>query len=103
VRELFVWYRVRDERANEAHAAVRALQGSLAAAWPGLRARLLTRTGSAGVQTWMETYSHAADARADDTGIDSAIEAAIEAAAHPLAAVIEGERHAEAFTPIGST
>ena len=43
VRELFVWYRVRDDRVAEARAAVRAMQAALAARWPGLQARLLVR------------------------------------------------------------
>jgi Domain of unknown function (DUF4936) len=102
VRELFVWYRVRDERADEARAAVRAMQRSLAAAWPGLQARLLTRVGDVGVQTWMETYSRAAALADDDDGVGSIVEAAIEAAARSLADMIDGARHAEAFTTSGS-
>jgi hypothetical protein len=95
-RELFVWYRVRDERKDEALASVRAMQRSLVAASPGLRARLLTRIGVGGAQTWLETYAHAGDAESG-AGIDDAMANAIEAAARSLAVLIDGERHSEAF------
>jgi hypothetical protein len=98
VRELFVWYRVRDDRAAEALAAVQAMQGALASAWPGLRPRVLTRTDGAGVQTWMEAYAfETVDPSGSGVGIDRAIERAIESAAQPLAVLIEGARHMEAF------
>jgi hypothetical protein len=94
-RELFVWYRVRRERAGEARAAVVAMQRSLAAQWPALQARLLVRDDG-GLATWMESYSSGATDAAP-TGIDADIEAAIAAAARALAGLIEGERHVEAF------
>jgi hypothetical protein len=92
VRELFVWYRVRDDRVAEAGAAVRAMQAALAARWPGLQARLLIRDDVGGGQTWMETYSRDAD------GIDAALEQAIATASHSVAALLDGTRHVEAFT-----
>ncbi len=94
-RELFVWYRVRRERADEAHCAVAALQRSLADRWPDLLARLLVRDEGE-IATWMETYARAA-AETDSPGIDREIETAIAVAAQTLVALIEGRRHSEAF------
>jgi hypothetical protein len=104
VRELFVWYRVRDDRIAEALAGVRAMQDSLARAWPGLRSRLLTRADGSGVETWMEAYSvDAVAAPIGHVGIDADIERAIEAAALPLAALLDSVRHAEAFATIAAS
>jgi len=99
VRELFVWYRVRADRIAEARLAVRAMQDALAARWPGLRPRLLTRDDGGAGQTWMETYSRNAGAASQAAGIDAAIEQAIVAAALPLGALLDGARHVEAFIP----
>jgi hypothetical protein len=96
VRELFVWYRVRDDRVVEARAAVRAMQDALGSKWPGLQARLLTRDDVGGGQTWMETYARDGGA-AESRGIDAAIEDGIATAALSLAALIESPRHVEAF------
>jgi len=101
VRELFVWYRVRDEHAGAARAAVESLQRSLVETCPGLQARLLVRRG-AGVQTWMETYARPPRTARDDAGIDAAIEATIAVAALQLRDWIEGERHVEAFEAAGA-
>ena len=102
-RELFVWYRVRRERAVEARDAVAAMQRSLAAQWPALQTRLLVRD-EGGLATWMESYSRAAPAATNDAtndaGINAVIEAAIAAAARALAGLIESERHVEAFEAI---
>lgn len=98
MRELFVWYRVGDDRVAEARAAVRAMQETLAASWPGLQARLLIRDDAGGGQTWMETYARNADAASESDGIDDAIEDAIATAALMLAAFLDGTRHVEAFT-----
>ena len=96
MQELFVWYRVRRHRVDAARIAVDAMQRSLAQSWPSLQARLLIRADSE-PQTWMETYArHGANAAAGG-GIDRELEAAIAAAAQPGSALIEGERHAEAF------
>lgn len=101
VRELFVWYRVRDEHAGAARAAVESMQRSLVETCPGLQARLLVRR-DAGVQTWMETYARPPRTASDGAGIDAASEAAIAAAALPLREWIEGERHVEAFEAAGT-
>ena len=89
-RELFVWYRVRADRADEARAQVAAMQRSLTAEFVHLEARLLVRSETC---TWMETYASAAPG-----GIDARIETAIAAAARTLGAVVDGGRHVEAFT-----
>jgi Domain of unknown function (DUF4936) len=99
-RELFVWYRVREGQRSEALAAVRAMQRSLVAEWPGLQARLLTRAGTNSAATWMETYARAG--AGSSTGIDGAVTSAIEAAAQSLATLIDGDRHSEAFESDGS-
>ncbi len=96
-RELFVWYRVRRESVDEARAVVAAMQRTLAAQWPGLQTRWLVRDDGE-TATWMETYARSASNVAG--GIDAEIETAIAAAALPLAALIEGDRHVEAFVVV---
>ena len=98
-RELFVWYRVRKDRADAARAAALAMQRSLCAERPGLQARLLVRDDGE-TSTWMETYSLPTRSAGDDPGIDGAIEAAIAAAAEPLEGLIDGPRHVEAFAVV---
>jgi len=98
-RELYVWYRVRRDRADEARAAVLDLQRSLRSKHPGLQARLLVRDNGE-TSTWMETYSRPAQSTGDILGIDDPIEAAIAAAALPLEGLIEGPRHVEAFAVV---
>jgi len=95
-RELFVWYRVRRERADATRAAVVVAQSRLRSEWPGLKARLLVRDDGE-TSTWMETYSRPARGAVDASGIDAAIEAAIAAAALPLDRLVDGARHVEAF------
>jgi len=94
-RELFVWYRVRRERASEARRVVAEMQRSLVEHWPALQARLLVRDEDP-VATWMESYARGPTAAAA-IGVDADLEAAIAAAAIALAGVIDGERHVEAF------
>jgi len=98
-RELFVWYRVRREHADEARATVAALQRSLQRDWPDLQARLLVRDGGE-TSTWMETYALPAGSAGAERGINATIEAAIAAAAVPLERLIDGARHTEAFVAI---
>ncbi len=94
MRELFIYYRVRDTDATPAREAVGAMQYELRTARPGLLARLLIRQDEAkGSQTWMETYS----AGPGSAGIDIACEALIESHAKALVPFIEGARHVEAF------
>jgi hypothetical protein len=107
-RELFVWYRVRRERAEAARSVVASFQRALATRWPGLQARLLIRDDGE-TATWMEAYARSTRSDGDGSGngdrggdgIDPEIEAAIAAAAEPLAALIEGPRHVEAFDASG--
>ena len=99
VRELFVWYRVRREHADEARAAVLALQRSLRSERPGLQTRLLVRDDGE-TSTWMETYSLPSPSAGDDRGVDVAIEGAIAAAAVRLDDLIDGPRHVEAFAVV---
>ena len=97
--ELFVWYRVRRERADEARVAVLALQRALRRERPGLQARLLVRDDGE-TSTWMETYSLPARSVGEHLGIDAPTEAAIAAAALPLEGLIDGPRHVEAFAVV---
>ena len=92
MRELFVYYRIRDADAAAARGAVAAMQDTLRSSRPGLHARLLIRREDRG-QTWMETYSTSAAS----SGIDAAFEALIEVHARDLASFIDGTRHVEAF------
>jgi hypothetical protein len=95
VRELFVYYRVRNHALPAAREAVLRMQRALRIAHPDLVARLLRRRdGSPGVETWMETYA-VSGARGD--GVDASIESAIASASATLASFIDGERHVEAF------
>lgn len=94
MRELFIYYRVRDADAAAAREAVAAMQDELRASRPGLQARLLVRHGSAGdAQTWMETYARAAGSQE----IDAAFEALVEARTKRLDRFIDGARHVESF------
>ncbi|HEY2188385.1 MAG TPA: DUF4936 family protein [Caldimonas sp.] len=96
MRELFVWYRVDERRADAARAAVESMQRSLAREILGLQARLLVRR-DADRQTWMETYARVQSSLTGHDGIDADAEAMIAAAALPLGGFIEGDRHVEAF------
>jgi Domain of unknown function (DUF4936) len=94
MRELFVYYRIRDTDAAAARAAVRAMQDGLRRAHPGLTARLLARADDGkDLQTWMETYSLASS----EEGIAPALEAQIEAQATAWSHLLVGPRHIEAF------
>ena len=92
MRELFIYYRVRDADARAARKAVMAMDDALRSSHAGLHARLLIRHEDK-VQTWMETYSTAAGS----PGIDVDLEALIEAQVKYLAPFIDGARHVEAF------
>jgi len=98
-RELFVWYRVRRDRADAARVAVLAMQRTLCSERPGLQARLLVRDDGE-TSTWMETYSLSSLNTGDGRGIDETIEAAIAAAAVRLDGLIDGPRHVEAFREV---
>ncbi len=92
MRELFVYYRVREADAARALEAVRAMQLELRSRHPTLVACLLKRPhGAAEVQTWMETYSGVDD--------DVALRAAVQAAALGWAHLVDGPRHVEEFEP----
>jgi Domain of unknown function (DUF4936) len=95
MRELFVYYRVREVDAAAARAAVLAMHDGLRVSQPGLRVRLLTRsgTGDDGPQTWMETYSLPGQGQ----GVGSDLEALIETQAAGWAHLVDGPRHIEAF------
>jgi hypothetical protein len=94
MRELFVYYRVRADKATSARRAVLSLLDGLRLELPDLQARLLVKSDAPGdLQTWMEHYA-APDRPA---GIDAGLEATIALRAAPLAGSIDGPRHTEAF------
>ena len=94
MRQLYVYYRVAEDRLAPVLEAARAMQQRLVAAHPGLQASLLRRPGSQdGQVTLMETYS-------SPWGVGAALERDIETAAESaLAGRIAGARHVEAFEP----
>jgi len=97
MRELYVYYRIRDTDAAAAGQAARSMQDALRAAHPGLTARLLTRAGAGeALQTWMEIYSRAAPSQ----GVDAALEGSIEMQAARWAHLVAGPRHIEAFIAV---
>ena len=101
MRELFVYYRVAAEQAEQAVTAALAMQAELLQSHPQLRMRLLRRPEAVeGQQTWMEIY--AADAAAAPEGIDARLQAAIESASLALQPWIDGPRHTEVFMPCAS-
>ncbi len=93
-RELFVYWKLQADRAEDAAAATAAMQAELLQAHPGLQARVYRRADTRGeIATLMETYASTAAA-----GVGSDWQAAIEAAAaRHLAGWCAGPRHVEAF------
>jgi hypothetical protein len=90
--DLYIYYRVRDELADQFAPLVQAMQLDIAARTGiegKLKRRLHTRDG---MQTWMEVYLSTAP------GFDALLAGAVETAG--LAASIEGDRHTEAFMDI---
>lgn len=93
--ELFVYYRVPVERADEALREVTSAQQHVAARFDGLAARLLHRgePGVDGLLTWMETY------RAPQ-GLDETVLAHLSEVFEHLPSARSGPRHEERFFPL---
>ncbi|MBC8058426.1 MAG: DUF4936 family protein [Rhizobiales bacterium] len=101
MRELFVYYRVREVDAAAARTAAQQMQATLRARHSGLTARLLMRPETRdGEQTWMETY--AVDAVAAVDGVGQSLQSAIEAEAGALQPFLAGPRHTEVFVACAS-
>ena len=98
MRELFVYYRIREGAAKSARAAVHAMHEELRALHPGLVVRLLTRREESGASTWMETFAD--PTAAGSAGIDTAVESDIAVRAMRLVPFIEGPRHVEVFDSV---
>jgi acyl-CoA reductase-like NAD-dependent aldehyde dehydrogenase len=96
-RSLFIYFRVRRDRAAEAIEALRGLQSAWRALWPALRAEVLQRAdepAAATEVTLMEIY------RCDDGGVPLAWQTRIERdAAAALSPLLVGARQVEVFTP----
>ena len=92
--DLYVYYRVRDEDAEQLLPRVRGMQAQLASAH-GVAPQLKRRPESAdGVQTWMEVYP-AATPRFTDALAQAAD-------ASNLGPLVAGPRHTEVFMDIPS-
>ncbi len=90
--DLYIYYRVRDELADQFVPRVQAMQLDLAAR-TGIQGKLKRRLQSKdGMQTWMEVYE------ATMPGFDALLADAVETASLP--ASTDGERHTEAFMDI---
>jgi hypothetical protein len=88
--DLYVYYKVRAENVTRLEPVVRAMQSRLCAKL-GVDGHLKRRTETRdGIQTWMEVYPAVAETFAGSLEV-----AACEAG---MAGLIEGGRHAEAFT-----
>lgn len=90
--DLYIYYRVRNENADQLAPRVRAMQTRLAEAG-AVGGQLKRRPGSSdGLQTWMEIYVDAG------VGFDAILDAAVQDAA--LTDLIDGKRHTEIFTDL---
>jgi len=87
MRDLYIYYRVRDQHAAQLAQRVRAMQTALGSG------QLKRRPGASdGVQTWMEIYPDVT------AGFDTALALAVSQAALPE--LIAGERHTEVFMDV---
>ncbi len=94
MRELFIYYRVRDADAAAARDAALTMQSRLRSSHPGLTARLLARDEhDADLQTWMEIYALPGDAG----GMGPRLEALVATEAARWSGLVAGQRHVEAF------
>ena len=90
--ELFIYYRVKADRAETLLRQAQAMQQRLRYHHPRLSARVLRRPeASDGLHTWMEIYA------CDPAEAGAPPLAAIEAEAACLAELIDGARHVETF------
>ncbi len=96
MNELYVYYRVRPDDAEQVRAQVNQLQAELRRRWPGLTARCLLRAPDAGsasdAQTWMEIYTR-------PTGLSEQDQTIIIERGASVVCSIDGARHIEVFAP----
>jgi hypothetical protein len=94
MKDLYIYYKVRAEHADELELRLRMMQAELGLA-TGIYGELKRRPEAKdGVQTWMECYL------ATGNGFDAALAAAALAAS--LSELIVGERHSEVFVDVSS-
>jgi hypothetical protein len=92
MNDLYIYYKVRDQHADELELHLRMMQAELGLA-TGVYGDIKRRTVSRdGLQTWMECYLGTGD------GFAALLAAAVQDA--PLAGLIEGDRHTEVFTEL---
>jgi hypothetical protein len=92
--DMYIYYRVRSDRARDLHGLVRALQADLSQRH-GIAAELKRRPDEKnGFHTWMEVYL------GTPSGFDAILEQAV--AETELAMLIDGERHVEYFLDAAS-
>jgi hypothetical protein len=88
--DLYVYYRVRRENADQLRGQILTMQAALAQHWPVVQPALKRRSDEAeGMQTWMEIYHHATE------DFIAALETAVQQAG--LQHHIDGARHVETF------
>lgn len=94
MNDLYIYYKVRDEHADQLELRLRMMQAELGLA-TGVYGEVKRRPQAKdGVQTWMESYLATGD------GFDAALAAAEQEAA--VSDLIDGERHTEVFTDLSS-
>jgi hypothetical protein len=94
MKDLYIYYKVRAQHADELELRLRMMQAELGLA-TGIYGELKRRPDAKdGVQTWMECYL------ATDSSFDAALSAAVQDAS--LSEFIVGERHAEVFVDVSS-
>jgi hypothetical protein len=92
MNDLYVYYKVRKEHADQLEMHLRIMQAEIGAntgIYGDIKRRPLAKDG---VQTWMESYLATA------AGFEQTLDAAVREAG--LAAWIDGERHCEIFTDL---
>lgn len=101
---LYIYYRVQPGREQVLAEAIRGMQARLRAAMPGLAASLLQRVELNSGQptrspqsTWMESYHFNGHA---DQRAWASFQGALARELDALPEGIDGERHAEAFSPL---
>jgi hypothetical protein len=98
-RSLYVYYRVPLQHSVHAKVLIETMQCQLRAAYPGLRAQLMSRLDhaiDASEATWMEVYEH-------PQGLSVACEQSLAMLVKGLPEGMLGSRHMEVFCPLAAS